>query len=237
MTRDISRLREHFIVCGYGRVGEEVADIIQSTGAPLVVVDPDPVAIERAKQTDLLCVQGNASSDLVLQQAGVHKARGLIAAASSDAENVFITLSAKRMNPEVFVVARGCSEDAAPKLESAGANKVVLPLRIGGKHMAMMAMRPLLVSFIDTYFGRPSNPIEVEDIEVVDDSPVAGKTVADIEGELGLTILALRKADHRLFPKPEGTLLVAAGDELIVLGARKQLEQVETEADQHAGLA
>ena len=111
------------------------------------------------------------------------------------------------------------------------ANKVIMPVKIGGKHMAMMAMRPLLVSFIDTYFGRPSSPLEMEDIIVTEDSPAANKTVAEVEGELGLTVLALRKSDNRVFPKPAEHLEVEAGDELVVLGARKQLEQVEAEPE------
>ena len=231
MEREISRLNDHYIVCGYGRVGAEVAEIIGSTRAPMVVIDIDPEAVDRATKAGHLCLQGNASSDAVLIKAGVRRARALVAAAATDAENVFITLSAKRMNPEMYVVSRACSADAAPKIENAGANKVVLPMRIGGKHMAMMAMRPLLVSFIDTYFGRSSNPLELEDIVVSEDSPAAGKTVAEVEGELGLTVLAVRKGDERLFPKPEPSLGIEIGDELVVLGARKQLEQVEAEAE------
>ena len=231
MEREISRLKDHYIVCGYGRVGEEVAEIIGSTRAPMVVIDIDPDAVERATKAGHLALQGNGSSDPILIKAGVRKARALVAAAATDAENVFITLSAKRLNPEMYVVSRACSEDAGPKIESAGANKVVLPVRIGGKHMAMMAMRPLLVSFIDTYFGRSSHPLELEDIVVPEDSPAAGKTVAEVEGELGLTVLAVRKGDERLFPKPEPSLGIEVGDELVVLGARKQLEQVEAEGD------
>ena len=231
MERQMDRLKDHYIICGYGHVGEEVAGIIGGTGSPMVVVDVDGSAIKRAMASGYPALHGNASSDAILGKAGIARARALIAAASSDAENVFITLSARRMNPDVYVVARAYGEDAAPKIESAGPNKVVLPVRIGGKHMAMMAMRPRLVSFIDTYFGRSSNPLELEDIVVTEDSPAANKLVAEIESALGLTVLALRKADNRLFPKPAANLGVSAGDELVVLGARKQLEQVEFETD------
>jgi voltage-gated potassium channel len=231
MEREIARKRDHFIVCGYGNVGKEVAAIISKSNAPLVVVDSDPQAFDEAKGAGFLCVLGNASADDTLFRAGIRNARGLVAATASNAENVFITLSVKRINPGVFVVARACTEDAVPKMESAGANKVVLPLRVGGKHMAMMAMRPLLVSFIDTYFGRPSNPLELEDIEISGDSPAAGKTVEQVEQELGLSILALRKRDHQLFPKPAAGLRISLGDELVVLGRREQLEKVETETE------
>jgi len=231
MERNIARLTDHYIICGYGRVGEEVAAIISRTGSPLVVVDISAVAVERAIASGLLALVGNASSDAVLKKVGINHARAVVAAAPTDAENVFITLSAKQANHDVYVVARARSEDAVPKLESAGANKVIMPVKIGGKYMAMMAMRPLLVSFIDTYFGRPSNPLELEDIIVTEDSPAANKTVAEVEGDLGLTVLALRKSDNRVFPKPGEHLEVEAGDELVVLGARKQLEQVEAEPE------
>lgn len=231
MERDINRLKDHYIICGYGRVGAEVAEIVGGTGAPLVVIDPDASAVERAVKAGHRALEGNASTDSVLVKAGIGRARALLAATATDAENVFITLSAKNLNDEVYVVARACSPDAVRKIESAGANKVVLPVRIGGKHMAMMAMRPLLVSFIDTYFGLSSNPLELENIVVTEDSPAAGKSVGEVEKSLGLTVLAVRKADNQLYPKPEAQLDVAAGDELVVLGARKQLEQVEVQAE------
>lgn len=232
MERDIARIREHFIVCGFGRVGREVADSLRKSRASLVVVDLDPAACRRAMDDGYLCIEANATHDAALERAGIRRARGIVAATASDGENVFITLTAKALNPDAFVVVRACTADAVPKMEGAGANKVVMPLRIGGKHMAMMAMRPLLISFIDTYFGRPSSPLELEDVEVAEDSPTAGKLVSAAEDELGLTVLAIRKANHRVLPKPTGDVLIEVGDELVVLGRRHQLEKIEAESEQ-----
>jgi voltage-gated potassium channel len=231
MERDISRVRDHFIVCGFGRVGREVAESLRRSRAPLVVVDRDPATCQHAIELGYLCIEANATNDAALERAGIRRARGIIAATASDGDNVFITLSAKALNRDVFVVVRACADDAVAKMEGAGANKVVMPLRIGGKQMAMMAMRPLLVSFIDTYFGRPSSPLELEDVEVTEDSPTAGKLVSAVEEELGLSVLAIRKATNELTPKPSADVLIEVGDELVVVGRRRQLEKIEVESE------
>lgn len=119
-----------------------------------------------------------------------------------------------------------------PKIEGAGADKVVMPLRVGGKHMAMMAMRPLLVSFIDAYFGRPSSPLELENVEVTDDSAVAGRVVAEVEEKLGPTVLVVERKDGSLITRAARDIRIDIGDELVVVGQRNQLEQVEAEQEQ-----
>jgi len=231
MESQISKLKDHFIICGYGRVGKEVAVIFSRKKVPFVVIDSSEVAFTEAKEKGYLCLLGSASSDEALKRARISHARGLVAAAGSDSDNVFITLCGRELNPRVFIVSRTCSEDVIPKLERAGANKVVLPLRIGGSRMAMLAMRPLVVDFIDTFFGKPTSPFELEDVKVVDSSPLSGKSVGEGEKFAGLTILALRKKDGTLLPKPDAGILIEAGDELVVIGRRKQLEKLETETE------
>jgi len=231
MESQISKLKDHFIICGYGRVGKEVAVIFSRRKVPFVVIDSSEVAFTEAKEKGYLCLLGSASSDEALKRARISHARGLVAAAGSDSDNVFITLCGRELNPRVFIVSRTCSEDVIPKLERAGANKVVLPLRIGGSRMAMLAMRPLVVDFIDTFFGKPTSPFELEDVKVVDSSPLSGKSVGEGEKFAGLTILALRKKDGTLLPKPDAGILIEAGDELVVIGRRKQLEKLETETE------
>ena len=224
----LSKLKDHFIICGYGRVGKEVAVIFSRRKVPFVVIDSSEVAFTEAKEKGYLCLLGSASSDEALKRARISHARGLVAAAGSDSDNVFITLCGRELNPRVFIVSRTCSEDAIPKLERAGANKVVLPLRVGGRRMAM---RPLVVDFIDTFFGKPTSPFELEDVKVVDSSPLSGKSVGEGEKFAGLTILALRKKDGAFLPKPDAGILIEAGDELVVIGGRKQLEKLETETE------
>ena len=231
MENQISKLKDHFIICGYGRVGKEVAAIFSRKKVPFVVIDSSEVAFTEAKEKGYLCLLGSASSDEALKRARISHARGLVAAAGSDSDNVFITLCGRELNPRVFIVSRTCSEDVIPKLERAGANKVVLPLRVGGSRMAMLAMRPLVVDFIDPFFGKPTSPFELEDVKVVDSSPLSGKSVGEGEKFAGLTILALRKKDGTLLPKPDAGILIEAGDELVVIGRRKQLEKLETETE------
>ncbi len=231
MENQISKLKDHFIICGYGRVGKEIAAIFSRKKVPFVVIDSSEVAFTEAKEKGYLCLLGSASSDEALKRARISHARGLVAAAGSDSDNVFITLCGRELNPRVFIVSRTCSEDVIPRLERAGANKVVLPLRVGGSRMAMLAMRPLVVDFIDTFFGKPTSPFELEDVKVVDSSPLSGKSVGEGEKLAGLTILALRKKDGTLLPKPDAGILIEAGDELVVIGRRKQLEKLETETE------
>lgn len=227
MKNQIARLKNHFIICGYGRVGKEVAAAFSRSKSSFVIIDPNEAACAEAKQQGYLYLLGSGSSDEVLKEAGIGRARGLIAATGSDAENIFITLSARELNPRLFIVARTSSEDAVSKLERAGANRVVFPLRLGGRRMAMLALRPLAVDFIDTLFGKPSSPIELEDIRVAPGSPLAGKKVGEGEKQSGLTILALKKEDGALLPKPDAETLIEPGDELVVMGIRKQLQKLE----------
>jgi len=227
MKNQISKLKDHFIICGYGRVGREVALAFSGSKVPFVVIDPDEAAFAEAKGNSYLCLQGSASSDEILKEAGISRARGLIAATGNDAENIFITLSARGLNPGLFIVARTCSRDAVPKLERAGADKVVFPLRLGGRRMAMLALRPVVVDFIDTIFGRPASPLELEDIKVAASSPLAGKKVGEGEKSSGLTILALKKEDGALLSKPDAETLIEPGDELVVIGTRKRLQKLE----------
>jgi len=227
MKNQISKLKNHFIICGYGRVGKEVAAAFSRSKASFVIIDPNEAACAEAKQQGYLYLIGSGSSDEVLKEAGIGRARGLIAATGSDAENIFITLSARELNPRLFIVARTSSEDTVPKLERAGANRVVFPLRLGGRRMAMLALRPLAVDFIDTVFGKPSSPLELEDIEVVAESPLSGKRISEGEKLSGLTILALRKKDGTLIPKPEAEMFIEPGDQLVVIGKRRQLEKLE----------
>jgi len=229
MEKQISKLKNHFIVCGYGRVGKEVAVEFARRKVPFVIIDPGEAAFTKAKEEGYLCIPGSASSDETLEKARISCARGLIAAAGSDSDNVFITLCGRELNPKVFIVSRACHGDSISKLERAGANKVVLPLRVGGNRMAMLAMRPMVVNFIDTFFGKPSSPFELEDIMVADNSPLSGKSVGEGEKLAGLTILALRKKDSTLIPKPGAEAIIEAGDELVVIGKRKHLEKVEAE--------
>ena len=223
----ISKLKDHFIICGYGRVGKEVAAVFFENKVPFVVIDPSDAASADATDAGCLFLRGDACSDEVLKKAEIGRSRGLIAATGNDAENVFITLSAKALHPGLFVVARTYSEEAVAKLERSGADRVVAPLRQGGRRMAMLALRPLAVDFVDAVLGRAPSPLELEHIKVVGSSPLALKKVGEGEKLTGIAILALRKKNGDVLPKPGAETLIEPGDELFVIGIRKQLEKVE----------
>jgi voltage-gated potassium channel len=227
MENRISKLKDHFIICGYGRVGKEVAAVFSENKVPFVVIDPSDAAFADATEAGYLFLHGDASSDEVLKKTEIGRSRGLIAATGNDAENIFITLSAKALHPGLFVVARTYSEEAVAKLERVGADRVVAPLRQGGRRMAMLALRPLAVDFVDAVLGRAPSPLELEHIKVVGSSPLALKKVGEGEKLTGIAILALRKKNGDVLPKPGAETLIEPGDELFVIGIRKQLEKVE----------
>jgi voltage-gated potassium channel len=221
MENRISKLKDHFIICGYGRVGKEVAAILSQSKVPFVVIDPSDAAFADATQAGYLFLQGDASSDEVLKKAEIGRSRGLIAATGNDAENIFITLSAKALHPGLFVVARTYSEETVAKLERAGADRVVAPLRLGGRRMAMLALRPLAVDFVDAALGKAPSPLELEYIKVVSGSPLASKNVGEGEKLTGTTILVLRKKNGDILPKPDAETIIELSDELFVIGVRK----------------
>lgn len=228
MKEKVAKLKEHIILCGYGRVGKEVARVFESEGTPFIVVDLDQEAITKAADDGYLCLQGNATTDSVLNEAGIQYARGLVAALSSDADNLYITLSAKGMRPDLFAVARASTEESESKLKRAGADRTILPYRIGGRRMAMLALRPLVIDFIDTTMYSHGREFVLENIEVGPGSPMVGVTVKEgLEHCGAIAILAVRKKGGELLPNPSGETLLELGDELVIIGTREQLRVVE----------
>ncbi|MCP4610433.1 MAG: potassium channel family protein, partial [Planctomycetes bacterium] len=150
MKDQIKKLENHFVVCGYGRVGREVATTIKDDGVPFVVIEQDKARLDQASKDGCLFLEGDVTSDDILAEAGVGRARALIAAVGNDEGNVYVTLSARAMNPDIFIAARASARDSEHKLRRAGADRIVFPQKLGGRRMAMVAMRPWVVDFIDT---------------------------------------------------------------------------------------
>ena len=228
MKNKIQKLRDHYIVCGFGRVGGEVARVLENARVPFVIIERAAEELLRARKLGYLCVEGDASSDAILREAGIERAKGLIAAAGNDAENIFIVLSARFLRPDLFIVARACHEEAESKLRSAGANRVIMPLRIGGSRMAMLALRPHVVDLIDSMLLSRNGALEVEEIDIVRGSPLVGKSVKEAEEiAQNASILAVRKRDGTLLSKPRDEVILEEGDVLIIIGRREQLREVE----------
>jgi len=231
MKEKISRLKDHIILCGYGEVGAEVARTLEKEAVSFVVIDIDQQAGARAMANEHLYIQGDATRDETLSEAGIQRARGLVAAAGNDADNIFITLSAKGLRPEIFVVARADAQEAESKLRRAGADRVIFPLALAGRRLAMLALRPLLVDFVDTTMHSRNRDLILEDVKVGQGSPVAGVTLGEGRNRSGGTVfLAVKKRDGTLLTNPPQDTLLELGDELVVVGTRQQLRALEGSA-------
>jgi len=228
MKEKILKLKNHFILCGYGRVGREVARVFEQEETPFIVIDLNEEAVNEANNDGYLYMQGNATSDEVLKEAGIDRARGLIAAVGSDADNTYITLSAREMRPDIFIIARAFAGESESKLKRAGADRTILPQRLGGRRMAMLAIRPLVVDFIESAVQSRGHKFALENIKVGHDSPIVGITVKEALGCCGaLAILLVKKKDGNLVPNPPDETLLEFEDELVIIGTREQLRTLE----------
>lgn len=232
MDQMIDKLSGHYLVCGLGRVGREVAAEFSSSGIPFVVIDEDPDAIGECQDRGYLAVLGNAADDSVLEAAGVSRAGGLVAAVDSDADNVFVVLSARRANPNLHIVARTDSDDSAMKLKMAGANRTISPYAVGGKHLARLAVHPSVVDYLDVVqAGEGGSELRLEELAVPEGSPLANRKIGELtfpgDGG-GARVVAIRHSDDTFNLDPSDDDEVVAGDRLILLGGRDQLSRIET---------
>lgn len=227
MKGKIQALRDHYILCGFGRVGEEIGRDLIARGVPLVIVDSNPEAIERARKRDYLLVEGDATSDATLLEAGIERARCLLAASDSDSGNTYIVLTAKALNPSLFVVARVGQRASTTPMLRAGADRVISPYSIGGRRMALSALQPLVVDFIDTLAtGRHGEQILAE-LEVTEESNLAGHAIEEcFRSYPGATILGLQKPTGAIQVGPRPTTVLELGDRLMVLGSEACLEAI-----------
>lgn len=226
MAEAVARLKGHFILCGYGRVGTTVARELVHSKIAFVVIDSNPSSVERAQADGLLVVAGDATKDSVLEQAGVKRARGLISSTDSDANNVFVTLSARALNPELFIVARANDEQTEAKLSQAGADRVVSPYSRAGRQIAEVAIRPRVADFLDYALSHGELSFSIEEFEASSGDGIAGKTVGDLS-QRGIHVLAIAQGpqDYETNPKPDRRLV--AGDHLILSGAANALGELD----------
>jgi voltage-gated potassium channel len=228
MKAKIAELKDHFILCGYGRVGEEVARIFTEEGVPFVTIDSRPENIALAEEQGYLCLLGDATSDKVLLEAGIERARALVAAVGSDVDNTYIVLSARGMRPDLFIEARASTKEAEAKLKTAGANRIVAPNSIGARRMALLAIRPTVADFIDTVSFRRGRELQMENIVVPDSSPLVGQTVASIRQQSRANILAINRKSGKLLTNPGDEESIELGDRLIIMGTAEQLTTLES---------
>jgi voltage-gated potassium channel len=224
MKRQIDSLRNHEIVCGYGRVGQQVSTELLREGRNVVIIENDDGMVSRAKSRGFLVIQGDAGQDDVLKQAGIDRAEGLVAALDGDASNLYVVLTARALRQDLFIVTRADSEDTKAKLLRAGGDRVISPYSLGGRRMAQMITRPHVVDFLELVMWDESLELLLEDLTVCDDCPWKNITVGEarIREATGANLLGIKREDGMIV-SPEPSTVLYAGDVLVALGTRQQL--------------
>jgi len=227
--RVIDKLDDHYIICGYGRVGQAVADEFRIAGVQCVVLDFHPDALVVAKERGEHWIQGTGTNDGDLESAGIARARGLVASADSDADNLFITISARTVRPNLLIVARAADADAARKLLRAGADRVTQPYATAGNSMAKLVLRPQVAAFLDIVTSEGGPDMRLEEIEITPGSDCAGRTIRDLRlrRETGALVIAVRRRDGSFDATPSPDAVLDIGDVIIAVGADGELKALE----------
>jgi len=225
----IGKLRDHYIICGYGRIGHLICREFQSRPTPFVIVEQNPNHIERLEREGYMYVEGDATDDETLQAAGIEHAKGLITAVTSDTDNVYITLTARGLNPKLFILARAGEEGAEKKLMRAGASKVISPYTIGASRMAQAILRPSVVDFIELATASEHLALQIEEIRIAADSVLAGKNLIDsgIRQSMGIIIVGIKESDGKMTFNPPPEKNIEPNSVLIILGERPAISQLE----------
>lgn len=222
MERDIARMHHHVILCGWGRVGREVASYLATAGRDVVVVDRDP---ERSAGLPYSSVCGDVTDDETLLQSGIERAGTLVAALDTDADNLYVTVAARSMRPDIQIIARARNESSEPKLLRAGADRVVNPQQLGGGRMASFVTQPHVVDFVDVVMHDGTLKFRLEELAVSSSSPLAGNSLrsAHLRDRTGALVLAIRRSDGTFLTNPAPEDPISAGDVLISVGTAEQL--------------
>ena len=230
--RMLDTITDHFIICGYGRIGRIVAQQFRQQRIPYVVVERSADRVQVAIEEGALGVEADASREDVLKRCGIERARGLIAAVGTDAENVYAVLSARVMRPDLFIVGRAETEDATIKLKRAGANRVISPYQIGGVQIAQTALRPAVVDFMELATSSDNLELAMEQIPIAAESPLANKTVveANLRQQYGVIVIGIQREDKRMEFNPEPDTAIRPGDKLVVLGRPDSLKRLSADA-------
>ncbi len=232
LDKTIMRMNKHYIICGNGRIGSLISQELLHSNKTFLVIDNDPAIIEHLERTGIPHILGNASDEDILLKAGIKRAKCLIATASSDMTNVYIILIAKELNPDLFVLARAETEDSTKNLIRAGANKVVSPYLIGGRHMANIILKPTVVDFIELATGEKTGDfiIQMEGFKIREDSCLVGKTLKDapIRKDIGLIVVAIRDRTGKMIFNPGADMTISVDDVLVCIGDTEALRSMKT---------
>lgn len=227
---DVKKLNNHVIVCGYGRNGSKACEELMKEKIPFVIIDnnPDVVKHKLSNQSNILFYEGDATDDETLISAGIHKAKSIISTLPKDADNVFVTLTARELNPEIKIIARASEQSSERKLFHAGANNVVMPDAIGGLHMAHLITKPDVIQFIDLISGVGNVKLKMDEISFAEmNEEFKNKTIRelDLRQKTGATIIGFKDAENGFIINPSPDLKISNGDVLIVLGKENEIQQ------------
>jgi voltage-gated potassium channel len=232
MLKKIGALDGHFIVCGMSATGRYVIDELKKTGRSFVVIDRDPERIKALTEAGILNIEGDATNDAVLQAAGISRAGGLLTTLHADADNLFVVVTARGLNPSLRIIAKAINEESERKLRQVGADSVIMPNFIGGLRMASEMIRPSVVSFLDVMLRSQDATVRVEEIRIPAGSTLVGKSLAesailDVEG---VTVVAIADAGGAYRFNPSRQRLLAAGDVVIVMGIVENILTLQSRA-------
>ncbi|MEA3359939.1 MAG: potassium channel protein [Thermodesulfobacteriota bacterium] len=228
LDRKIQSLKNHYIICGYGRIGRTICNVLTKRSIPLIVIEKEEQARQELEQDKILYIDRDATHEDALIDAGVKRAKGLVSVVSSDPENVYITLTARGLNRELFILSRAEYSATKAKLLQAGANKVILPYDIGARRMAQAIIRPAVSDFIELAMHESSFELAIEEIVVGENSPFANLTLieSEIRKELDIIIIGIKKKDDRTIFNPSSQTMIQTGDLLIAMGSYENLERL-----------
>jgi len=229
LEKKIHAQKGHYIICGYGRVGSSVCEALASKPLDVVVVERDPARVDQLNERNILHIPGNATDEENLIRAGVQRAGGLVAALKTDSDNVYVTLSARQLNPGLFIMARAGKKQSENKLLAAGANKVISPYRMGAHRIAQSILRPTVTDFLELTLMDASRDIQMEEMPVEPSSKLINVALQDseIRKKLDLIIVAVKKAAGNMLFNPSSQTKLEAGDTVIAIGENRNLERLE----------
>jgi voltage-gated potassium channel len=229
LDTQINKLSGHYIICGYGRIGRVLARFLTARYIDVVVIERSQARTTKLDEDGVLYLIGDAKEEGVLQRAGIQKAKGMITAVATDADNVFLVLIAKQLNPKLFVVARAEQNIVKKTLLAAGADKVISPYDLGARRMAHAILRPTVIRFLEMAFADESVDIQIEELRVRPDSKMVGITLQEsgIRQDFDLMIIVIQKVDNSMVFNPKASTTIEAGDVMVVVGSAKNIKRLE----------
>ena len=234
MMREVENLKNHYLVCGHGRMGQILCEELRSEGVDFVVIEGDPEVAEKLIEIGYMVVEGDATEDKVLEKAGVARAKGLVAVVSNNVDNLYITLSAREMsrkdNPGLYILSRATDKSASEKITRAGADRVISPYAIGGMRIVQALLRPTVYDFVDVATKTSGLDLMFEELKVSEKSGLDGVAIKDsgIRQSFDVIVIAIKKPSGRMVFNPGPEVILQVGDMLIVLGDRDQLNRLES---------